>query len=66
MPTAAKGVGAILFFGIGYWAAILVLTTFPPEMAATYFPLTIGLIGTRATASGHPSGRGRARRCRSR
>ncbi|MBY6200160.1 TrgA family protein [Maritalea mobilis] len=45
MPTAAKLVGAILFFGIGWVAAGFVLDTFPPEMAATYFPLTIGLIG---------------------
>jgi hypothetical protein len=45
MPTAGKLVAAILFFLVGWKAAEFTLLTFPPEMAATYFPLTIGLIG---------------------
>ncbi|AHM05065.1 Tellurite resistance protein TrgA [Roseibacterium elongatum DSM 19469] len=45
MPTAAKLVGAILFFGIGWVAALFVIDTLPEEMAVTYFPLTIALIG---------------------
>jgi hypothetical protein len=45
MPTAAKLAGAMLFFAVGWQAATYTLLTFPPEMAATYFPLTIGLIG---------------------
>jgi hypothetical protein len=45
MPTAAKLVAGILFFLVGWQAAVYTLLTFPPEMPATYFPLTIGLIG---------------------
>ncbi len=45
MPTAPKLVAAILFFGIGWIAAGFVLDTFPEEIPATYFPLSIGLIG---------------------
>ncbi len=45
MPTAAKLIGALLFFGIGWVAALFVLDTFPEEMVATYFPLTIALLG---------------------
>lgn len=46
MPTAAKLVAAILFFLVGWQAAVFTLElTFPPEMAARYFPLTIALIG---------------------
>ncbi|MDG4648948.1 TrgA family protein [Roseibacterium sp. SDUM158017] len=45
MPTAAKLFAAILFFGVGWQAATYTLLTFPPEMPAGYFPLTIGLIG---------------------
>jgi len=45
MPTAAKLVAAVLFFLVGWQAAVYTLLTFPPEMPATYFPLTIGLIG---------------------
>ena len=45
MPTAGKLAGAILFFGVGWLAAVFVLDTFPPEMPATYFPLSIALIG---------------------
>jgi hypothetical protein len=45
MPTAAKLVAAILFFGVGWQAATYTLLTFPEGTPATYFPLTIGLIG---------------------
>lgn len=45
MPTAAKLVGAVLFGGIGWAAALLVLRTFPPGMPATYFPAVIAVIG---------------------
>jgi hypothetical protein len=45
MPTAAKLVAGVLFFLVGWQAAVYTLLTFPPEMPATYFPLTIGLIG---------------------
>ncbi|WP_262879183.1 TrgA family protein [Roseicyclus sediminis] len=45
MPTAAKLVAAILFFVVGWQAATFTLLTFPPEMAATYFPLSIAMIG---------------------
>jgi hypothetical protein len=45
MPTAAKAVAAILFFLVGWQAAVYTLLTFPEGMPATYFPLTIGLIG---------------------
>jgi hypothetical protein len=45
MPTAAKLVGGLVFFAIGWLAAVQVLTTMPEGTPATYFPLTIGLIG---------------------
>lgn len=45
MPTGAKLMGAIWYFGVGYLAALFVLDTFPEEMAARFFPLTIALIG---------------------
>lgn len=45
MPTAAKLVGAILFFVLGWQAATFALLTFPEGTPATYFPLTIALIG---------------------
>ncbi len=60
MPTAAKLVAGILFFLVGWQAATYTLLTFPPEMAATYFPLTIGLIGLWQgwTVSGGRAGQG--------
>jgi hypothetical protein len=60
MPTAAKLVAGILFFLIGWQAAKFTLLTFPPEMAATFFPLTIGLIGFWQgwTVSGTRAGQG--------
>ena len=45
MPTAAKLIGLVLFFGIGWQAALFVVDTFPEGMAMTWFPLTIALIG---------------------
>lgn len=60
MPTAAKLVAAVLFFLVGWQAAQFTLLTFPEEMAATYFPLTIGLIGVWQgwTVSGSRGGKG--------
>lgn len=45
MPTAAKLAAALLFFGVGWQAAQFTLLTFPEQTPATYFPLTIALIG---------------------
>lgn len=45
MPTGSKLVGAILFFGVGWYAALQVLLTLPEGTPARYFPLTIALIG---------------------
>ncbi|MEM8539104.1 MAG: TrgA family protein [Pseudomonadota bacterium] len=60
MPTAAKLVAGVLFFFVGWQAAVYTLLTFPPEMPATYFPLTIGLIGLWQgwTVSGRRAGEG--------
>jgi hypothetical protein len=45
MPTAARLVGAVVFFGVGWAAAVQVLTTVPEGTPATFFPLTIAMIG---------------------
>ncbi|MEM7722918.1 MAG: TrgA family protein [Pseudomonadota bacterium] len=45
MPTAPKLVGAILFFGVAWVAALSVLDTLPEETPARYFPLSIAVIG---------------------
>lgn len=45
IPTAAGLVGAVVFFIVGWLAAREVLLTLPEGTPATYFPLTIGLIG---------------------
>lgn len=45
IPTAAGLVGAVVFFLVGWVAALQVLETMPEGMSATYFPLTIALIG---------------------
>ncbi len=45
MPTGSKLVGAVLFFAIGWYAALQVIPTFPEGTSMTYFPLTIALIG---------------------
>ena len=45
MPTAAKLVGAVTFFGVGWIAAMQVLTTVPEGTPATFFAPTIAMIG---------------------
>jgi hypothetical protein len=45
MPTGAKLVGGVLYFAVGWYAALQVILTFPEGTPATYFPLTIALIG---------------------
>lgn len=45
MPTAAKLVGAVTFFGVGWAAAVQALTTVPEGTPATYFAPTIAMIG---------------------
>jgi len=45
MPTAAKLIGAMLLFGVGWLAALGAVRTLPEGMPARYFPLTIALIG---------------------
>lgn len=45
MPTGARLVGGLLFFGVGWYTALQVLLTVPEGTPATYFPLTIALIG---------------------
>ncbi|MBL4628150.1 MAG: TrgA family protein [Roseicyclus sp.] len=45
MPTGSKLAGAILFFCVGYFAALQVLLTLPEGMPAAYFPITIAGIG---------------------
>lgn len=45
MPTAAKLIGALLLFGVGWLAALFAIDTLPEGTPARYFPLTIALIG---------------------
>jgi len=45
MPTAAKLIGALLLFGVGWAAALGAIATLPDGMPARYFPVTIALIG---------------------
>lgn len=45
MPTGAKLVGAAVFFGVGWMAALQALTTVPEGTPATYFAPTIAMIG---------------------
>lgn len=61
MPTAAKLVGAVVFFGVGWLAALQVLKTMPEGTPATYFPLTIAMIGLWQgwTVAGRNAGNGR-------
>jgi len=60
MPTAAKLVGALAFFAVGWLAALQVLTTFPDETPARFFPLTIAMIGLWQgwTVAGDKAGEG--------
>lgn len=64
IPTAAGLVGAVVFFGVGWLAALQVLDTLPPNTPATYFPLTVALIGMwqgwRVMGAGLGRGRGLA------
>ena len=62
MPTAAKLIGAVVFFGIGWLAALQVIETFPEGTPATWFPLTIALIGLWQgwTVAGWHAGKGYA------
>ncbi|MBF9060693.1 TrgA family protein [Rhodobacterales bacterium HKCCSP123] len=61
MPTAAKLVGAMVFFGVGWLAALQVLKTMPEGTPATFFPLTIAMIGLWQgwTVAGRHAGNGR-------
>ncbi|OAN71303.1 hypothetical protein A8B78_20025 [Jannaschia sp. EhC01] len=45
MPTGAKLVGSIVFFAIGYYAAMQAKLTFEEGTPATYFNITIAIIG---------------------
>ncbi|MEX3015512.1 TrgA family protein [Gymnodinialimonas hymeniacidonis] len=45
MPTGSKLVGAVLFFAVGWYAALQVIPTFPEGTSMRFFPLTIALIG---------------------
>ncbi len=60
MPTAGKLTAAVLFFMVGWQAALFTLETFPEGTPATYFPLTIALIGLWQgwTVSGSRAGKG--------
>ncbi len=62
MPTAAKLVGAVLFFGVGWVAGLAVVDTLPEGQLATYFPLVIALIGLTQgwLVSGNLAGQGTA------
>ena len=60
IPTAAALVGAVMFFGVGWLAALQVIDTLPEGTSATYFPLTIALIGLWQgwSVAGRGAGRG--------
>ncbi|NKX46140.1 TrgA family protein [Roseicyclus persicicus] len=62
MPTAARLVGAVVFFGVGWAAALQVLTTVPEGTPATFFPVTIAMIGLWQgwSVAGANAGRGRS------
>ncbi|GAB5446364.1 TrgA family protein [Gymnodinialimonas sp.] len=45
MPTGAKLAGAIIFFAIGYVGAMQAKLTFEEGTPATYFNITIAMIG---------------------
>ncbi len=45
MPTAAKLVGGLAFFAVGWAAALQALTTLPEGTPATWFAPTIAVIG---------------------
>lgn len=45
MPTGSKLAGGVLFFAVAYFAAMQAKLTFVEGTPATYFNITIGLIG---------------------
>jgi hypothetical protein len=45
LPTAARLAGALWFFAVGWLTALQVLATFPDGTPATYFPLSLAMIG---------------------
>lgn len=62
MPTAAKLVGALVFFGVGWLAALQVLTTVPESTPATWFAPAIAMIGLWQgwSVAGREAGQGRS------
>jgi hypothetical protein len=60
LPTAAKLVGAVMFFGVGWVAGMAVVDTLPEGQSARFFPLVIGLIGLTQgwMVSGREAGQG--------
>jgi hypothetical protein len=62
IPTAARLAGGIWFFVVGWIAALQVLATFPQGTPATYFPLSIAMIGLWYgwSVAGRGVGEGRA------
>lgn len=45
MPTGAKLIGGLLYFAVGWYAALQVIPTFPEGTPMRFFPLTIACIG---------------------
>jgi len=45
MPTAAKLIGALLLFGVGWIAGLGAIRTLPEGMPASYLPVTVAVIG---------------------
>ncbi len=45
MPTGSKLAGGVIFFAIAYMAALQAKLTFTEGTQATYFAITIGIIG---------------------
>ena len=45
LPTAARLAGSLWFFAVGWLTALQVLATFPDGTPATYFPLSLAMIG---------------------
>ncbi|MDA0924259.1 MAG: TrgA family protein [Proteobacteria bacterium] len=45
LPTAARLAAALWFFAVGWLTALQVLATFPDGTPATYFPLSLAIIG---------------------
>jgi hypothetical protein len=62
LPTAARLAGALWFFAVGWLTALQVLATFPDGTPATYFPLSLAMIGLWQgwSVAGRGVGEGRA------